>query len=448
MRILIIGGGETGSTLATRLCADGHGVVLVDFDADVLADLESHLDLMTIHGDGADPDVLEQADVSRADLVVAVTPRDATNLLACIFARQRGVPKTVARVSSPSYAASRHIDYDALGISLLVNPSAENARDIYNALRLPGALEADGLLDDRVLAVGMVVHMDSPLVAQRLRDFRDAPWIANIRFFAISRGGDVTTPTGDTRFQVGDHAYFVGEPSAVREFIRFAWPEQERFQTIMIAGGGELGLQLAQLLETTRFQVVLVESDPLRADTCAEQLSRATVLKGDALDSATLASVGAAAGIAYVATMGNDESNLVGCLMAGNAGVRFTAAHLSNNEYVQMAQRQKLLDRVIDSPLAMINAVLHFVRGKNVHAASVLAHLPGEILDLKLAAGHPWTAAPIQGLQLPRGIVLLTVLRGGQIKTPVGGLQLQDGDRVVLYALPAALPLIEPLCTD
>jgi len=447
MRILIIGGGETGSTLATRLCAD-HGVVLVDSDPDVLADLESHLDLMTIRGDGADPDILEQADVSRADLVVAVTPRDDTNLLACIFAHQRGVPKTVARVSSHSYAASRHIDFDALGISLIVNPSAENARDIYNALRFPGALESDGLLDDRVLAVGMVVHMDSPLLAKRLRDFRNSPWIGSIRFFAVSRAGDVTTPTGDTCFQIGDHVYFAGEPSAVREFMQFAWPERQRFQTILVAGGGELGLQLAQLLETTRFQVVLVESDSLRADTCADLLSRATVIKGDALDPATLASVGAPAGIAYVATMGSDESNLVGCLMAGHTGVRFTAAHLANSEYVQMAQRQKLLDRVIDSPLAMINSVLHFVRGKNVHAASVLAHLPGEILDLKLDADHPWTVAPIQDLKLPHGIVLLTVLRGGQIKTPVGGLQLQDGDRVVLYALPAALPQIEPLCTD
>ena len=445
MRILIIGGGQTGGSLASHLCEDGHDVVVVDPDPDVLATLESHLDLMTVRGDGADPDVLERAGVARADLLVAATPRDDTNLLACIFAHQRGVPRTVARVSSPAYAASRHVDFAALGVSLLVNPASEHARDLVNAIRLPGSLETDNLLDGRVLVVGMPVHMDSPLLGKHLRDFADAPWIRHIRFFAVSRSGDVTTPTGNTSFQVGDNVYFAGEPAAVHEFIRLVWPEQTRFQTILIAGGGELGLQLAALLETSRIQVVLVESDARRADLCAADLSRATVLKGDALDPATLASVGDPASIAYVAATGSDESNIVGCLLAERAGCHFTAAHLSNPDYIAIARSQKLIDRVINSPLVMINSVLHFVRGRNVQAAAILSHLPGELLDLKLACGHPWVGKQIQSLALPGGVVLLTVLRGSQVKTPTGDLALQDADRIVLYALPDALDEIEPL---
>lgn len=447
MRILIIGSGQTGSNLAAHLCADGHDVVVVDPRPEVLADLESHLDLMTVRGDGADPDVLERADVARADLVVAATPQDDTNLMACIFAHQRGVARTVARVSSPSYASSRHIDFAALGISLLVNPASEHARDLYNAIRIPGSVEVDGLLDGRVLVVGMPIHMDSPLLGHRLRDFAATPWIRKIRFFAISRADDVTTPTGNTSFQVGDNIYFAGEPAAIHEFIHLAWPEPARFQTVLIAGGGELGLQLAHLLESSRLPVVLVESDPVRADRCAADLDHATVLKGDALDAATLSSVGDPATIAYVAATGSDESNIVGCLLAERAGCRFTAAHLTHPDYIDVVRRQKLIDRVINSPLVMINSVLHFVRGKNVLGASILTHLPGEILDLKLSPEHPWIGRQIQALDLPPGIVLLTVLRGGQIKTPTGDLLLQDADRILLYALPSALDAIEPLCT-
>ena len=128
---------------------------------------------MTIRGNGADPDILERADVERADLLVAVTDNDETNLLACIFGKARGVDRTVARVAATSYAASRHVDFAKLGVDLIVNQYEEHARDIFNAIRFPGSIEADGLLDDRVLVLGMPVHMDSPLCGRRLRDFAD-----------------------------------------------------------------------------------------------------------------------------------------------------------------------------------------------------------------------------------------------------------------------------------
>ena len=140
MRILIIGGGQTGAHLAEKFCEDEHDVVVIDSATEPLADLDSHLDLMTVHGDGANPAVLEEADIERADMVVAVTDRDDTNILACIFARARGVSRTVARVSSSSYLTSRHIHFDQLGVDLLVNQYDEYARDLYNVLRLPGSV--------------------------------------------------------------------------------------------------------------------------------------------------------------------------------------------------------------------------------------------------------------------------------------------------------------------
>ena len=447
MRIVIIGGGQTGAHLAEKFCEDEHDVVVIDSSAAALADLDAHLDLMTVAGDGANPAILEEADVERADMVVAVTDRDDTNILACIFARARGVPRTVARVSSSDYSTSRHVDFRKLGVDLLVNQYDEYARDLYNVLRLPGSIEVADLLDDRVMVVGMSIHMDSPLLGTSLKHFGSREWLQKIRFTAVVRGDEVMTPHGDTTFLVGDDVYFAGEPDAVSDFMQWAWPEQKRFQRAVIAGGGELGLQLARMLEHTRMQIVLIEQDDKRADFCSAQLNRTLVIKGDALDQETLAGIGEAEDMAYVAATGSDEHNIIGCLVAEKFGARFTAAQVGKKEYIGIVNQLRLLDRIVDPHLAMVNSILHFVRGKNVQAAAILARLPGELIELKLSPKHKWVGKPIKDLKIPDGVIIATAMRNGQIKTATGDLALAAGDRVVVYCLPDAVSKMEPLFT-
>ncbi|HPT16016.1 MAG TPA: Trk system potassium transporter TrkA [Kiritimatiellia bacterium] len=445
MRIVIIGGGQTGAHLAEKFCEDGHDVVVIDASAAALADVNAHLDLMTVQGDGANPVVLEEADVERADMVVAVTDRDDTNILACIFARARGVPRTVARVSSSDYSTSRHVDFRKLGVDLLVNQYDEYARDLYNVLRLPGSIEVVDLLDERAMVVGMPIHMDSPLLGSSLKHFAGKEWLQKIRFTAVVRGGEVMTPHGDTTFFVGDDVYFAGEPDAIAGFMQWAWPEYKRFQRAVIAGGGELGLQLARMLEHTRMQIVLIEQDDRRADFCSAQLNRTLVIKGDALDQETLAGIGEAEDMAYVAATGSDEHNIIGCLVAEKFGARFTAAQVGKKEYIGIVNQLRLLDRIVDPRLAMVNSILHFVRGKNVQAAAILARLPGELIELKLAARHKWVGRAIKDLKIPDGVIIVTALRAGQVKTTTGDLVLADGDRVVVYCLPTAMGKMESL---
>ena len=447
MRIVIIGGGQTGAHLAEKFCEDEHDVVVIDSSAAALADLDAHLDLMTVAGDGANPAILEEADVERADMVVAVTDRDDTNILACIFARARGVPRTVARVSSSDYSTSRHVDFRKLGVDLLVNQYDEYARDLYNVLRLPGSIEVADLLDERVMVVGMSIHMDSPLLGSKLKQFAGKEWLQKIRFTAVVRGDEVMTPHGDTTFLVGDDVYFAGEPDAVSDFMQWAWPEQKRFQRAVIAGGGELGLQLARMLEHTRMQIVLIEQNNKRADFCSAQLNRTLVIKGDALDQETLAGIGEAEDMAYVAATGSDEHNIIGCLVAEKFGARFTAAQVGKKEYIGIVNQLRLLDRIVDPHLAMVNSILHFVRGKNVQAAAILARLPGELIELKLSPKHKWVGKPIKDLKIPDGVIIATAMRNGQIKTATGDLALAAGDRVVVYCLPDAVSKMEPLFT-
>lgn len=445
MRIVIIGGGQTGAHLAEKFCEDEHDVVVIDADAARLAELDAHLDLMTVQGDGATPSALEEADIERADMVVAVTDRDDTNILACVFAHARGVGRTVARVSSSSYSTSRHIDFRKLGVDLLVNQYDEYARDLYNVLRLPGSIEVADLLDERVMVVGMSIHMDSPLLGNSLKHFASKDWLQKIRFAAVVRGEELMTPRGDTTFLVGDDVYFAGEPDAVADFMQWAWPEHKRFQRVVIAGGGELGLQLARMLEHTRMQIVLIEQDEKRADFCSETLNRTLVIKGDALDQQTLAGIGEAEDMAYVASTGSDEHNIIGCLVAEKFGARFTAAQVGKKEYIGIVNQLRLLDRIVDPHLAMVNSILHFVRGKNVQAAAILARLPGELIEMKLSPKHKWVGKPIKDLKIPDGVIIVSALRGTQVKTATGDLALAAGDRVVVYCLPDAVARMEPL---
>lgn len=446
MRILIIGAGRTGRYLAGQFLKDEHDVVVVDPAEDALATLDGTLDVLTIRGDGTDPGVLEQAGVARTDLVVAVADHDATNLLACIFARARGVKRTVARVSTHAYSKSRDLNFPALGVDLLVNQYDEYAEDLYNTLRLPGAIEVADLLDDNIMAVGMAIHMDSPLLGTTLGNFSEKKWLEKIRFISVRRGEASVTPRGDTGFLVGDEVYFIGRPEDVIGFMQWAWPEQQRFQKIAIAGGGELGLRLAKRLELkSKMQVVLIEKEEARANYCSEQLSRALVLHGDALDQDTLREIGGNERFVYVATTGSDEHNIIGCLVAEKSGARFTAARIASAEYIEIINQHSLLDRVVDPRLAMTNAILHFVRGRNVKAAALMTRLPGELLEVTLQKGHEWTEKCIQDLRLPPGITMVAVQRRKTVLIATGTVKLKADDLLVIYAIPAALDALDKI---
>lgn len=446
MRILIIGAGSAGRHLAEKLSEERHDIVIVDKDENALEEVAAQLDIQTLHGEGSSPRVLQEAGITKADLVVAVTDRDEVNILACAYAHAAGVRFKVARVSNPDFIhADTKFDLRRLGIDLVISQTEECAQEIFTILRMPGTLEAVDMLEERVLAVGLKVHMDSPLVFQTLKGFPRSDLLQKIRFIAITRGADVMIPRGDTQLMIGDDVYVVGEPPDVTEFLEWACPEHERFEKVIIAGGGDLGLQLARLLERIRMPVVLIERNEERAEECSKILDRTLVIRGDALDRETLENAGVIHGCAFVATTGSDENNIMICLLAEKAGATFTLAQVTKPEYVPIINSLSLLDRAVSSHMSMINAILHFVRGQNVRAATLLHKLPGELLDVVLPPGARWTGKAIKSLRIPEGLVIASVLRDRQVLAATGDLQLQAGDRLVLFARPEVVGKVEAL---
>jgi trk system potassium uptake protein len=446
MRVLIIGSGNAGRTLAAKLCMEKHDVVVIDRRGEPLAELQSQLDILTIQGEGASPSVLAKAEVAKADLVVAVTDRDEVNILACLLAHKAGVKHKVARVSNPDFIhPPEPFRFDGTAIDMIVSQKEECAQELFNILRMPGTLEAVDLLEGRITAVGVKVHMDSPLVRAPLRAFPKPELLQSIRFIALVRGDALIIPRGDTEFMVGDDIYFAGRPADVSGFIEWAWPEHSKFAKVIIAGGGDLGLHLAQRLEPTPMQVVLIERDDARANHCSGVLNRTLVIKGNALDKDTLQNAGIVEGCAFVAATGSDENNIIGCLLAADLKARFTLAQVAKPEYVPIIDNLSLLDRAVSPPLSMINAILHFVRGQHVKAAALFHKLPGELLDVVIPPKGKWAGKAIKDIDMPRSVIIAAVCRGDEVIVATGDLHLATGDRLILFSTPQAVSKLDSL---
>jgi trk system potassium uptake protein TrkA len=446
MRIVIIGAGNAGRNLAARLSEERHDIVVIDSDEERLARVQSQLDVQTIHGDGTDPFILEQAGLRKSDLLVAVTSRDEVNLLSCALANLVGVPMKVARVANRRpYMTDKGYDLKKLGIDLVVSQKEECAEEIFRILRMPGTTEAVDMLDQRALAVGIRVHMDSPMIMQPLSQFPKADLISRIRFIAVMRGDDVMIPTGETQFMIGDDVFIVGSPEDVSLLLEWASPEHAKFEKVVIAGGGDLGLELARRLDETDSDTVIIEKNLERAEFCSETLNKITVLHGDALNQETLSNADLVKGTAFVAATGDDETNIMICLLGEKSGATFTIAQVAKPDYVPIITRLSLLDRVVSSHVSMINAILHFVRGKNVKAAAILHRLPGELLEVALPATSNWCGKAIKNIKLSSGVLVATVMRGDELIPANGNLVLAAGDRLVLFALPKAVSRIESM---
>ncbi|MDA3874257.1 MAG: NAD-binding protein, partial [Kiritimatiellae bacterium] len=236
MRILLLGAGTSGRMLAARLCEEQHDVVLVDQNPHALEQIEAQYDLLTILGDATDPRVLEDAGITDTDLVVAVTDQESVNILACSLAHIAGVPRKVARVSNKAYSETGgHFDLRQLGIDLVINQQHECAKELFNILRIPGAQEAVGLLEDRVLCVGVQIPTDCPILSSSLKESPHHEILSTIRFVAYTRLGKLKIPRGETRFSIGDMVYLVGEPDQVRSFLKFLLPGESGYSRVVIA---------------------------------------------------------------------------------------------------------------------------------------------------------------------------------------------------------------------
>ncbi|MBN2703523.1 MAG: Trk system potassium transporter TrkA [Pontiellaceae bacterium] len=443
MRIVILGAGNAGRQLAQRLCEEKHSVVMVDVDAEALAQAEAGLDVLTLCGQGTNPAVLEEAQVHKSDLLIAVTDNDEVNVLACLMANAAGVKGKIARVTNPDFLnGSTHYNLHGMGIDLVINQKQECAREVYNMLQIPGALEAFDLFAGKVMVAGFRVTSASPLLDRTPAECDRLDLIQRVRVIAIRRNDELVIPHGDTLFKKQDLVYLVGQREDITHFFSWVCPDIKPFEKVIIAGGGDLGLMLAQFIEND-VDCVLLEQDEERARYCSAELNKTLILRADALTESALEESGLRDNTAFVALTGDDEGNIMNCLMAQKKGASFTVTQITRTDFIPVVEQLYLVNRVVSPYISTTNAILHWLRSQKVQAASLLHNLPGELLDVMIEEDGKLAGKKICEIKLPSKSIIATVLRKGEVVTATGDLALAPGDQLLIFCHPTAVKKIQ-----
>jgi len=372
--------------------------------------------------------------VGKCHLCIAVTDSDEVNILSCLYAHAAGVPRNIARVASPEYIHSNSTyDLTSMGIDLVINQKQECAHEIFQSLNMPGAVEAFDLLAGKVLVAGFRISESTPLIGTTPATCQKPDLIQDIRMIAIHRHGELIIPYGDTLFELGDLVYILGKRSTVEKFSVWVCPQLEPMKKVIIAGGGDLGLMLARLLEDS-VECVLLEKNEERALFCSSQLHKTLILRADALAESTLTETGITNRTAFVALTGDDEDNIMNCLMARKHGVEFTVAQIARTDYIPIIESLSLVHRIVSPYISTTHAILHYLRSQQIKAAALLHNLPGELLDVIIQKESKLCGKMIKEIRMPRSAIIATVLRDQEVVSATGDLQLAPDDRLVIFA--------------
>jgi len=446
LKVIIIGAGEVGFHVASRLSVENKDVVVIDKDPEAIRRVSESSDVQVITGSGSSPVVLEEAGIKQAEILLAVTDSDETNLIACL----------VANVISPAtkkLARIRDADYDAYHdtfrehaphIDTIINPETEVVRTIERLMSVPGAVDVEEFADGRVKFVGIRLDKGSPLDGVRLLELsakigKTAPLIT-----AIVRGAVLTIPRGDDRLMAGDLVYFVAEAEKLVDTLAMFDKQVEPVRRVMIVGGGRLGLLLCNLLEEKNIYVKIVEKNPERCLELAKRLNKGVVLHGDGSDQELLNEEGIR-DMDLVVTLTDDEkTNILASLLAKRMGARKTITRITNFSYFDLMETIGL-EQVVSPRLSAINTILkHIRRGKVISAVSLKGE-QAEILEAIAMETSDIVGKPLSKISFPKGMLVTVIIRDDKVIIPSGKSIIEPGDRVIIFATRQAVSKIEKI---
>ncbi len=444
MRIIIIGGGQVGTELSSRLSRD-HDVVIIEKNKALATRLENELDVMVLEGNGASSSILEQAGIKEAGLLIAVTETDEVNIIACMLAKQYGVSKTVARIRNPEYDRDGSVlTNEQLGIDYVINPEAETAREIKKIIDFPGINEIEYYAGGTIKMIGLTVEEGNPMAGIPLKDLQlpRQMIIASI----IRKDGEVLVPGGNDSFQPGDEVYILAVKGSVN--VHTILERKERVnRNIVIAGGGKVGLKLAELLEESlplRVKVKLIEKDPERSQLIAANLGRTIVLNGDVSNYNFLKASDIDQADVFVAVTGDDEINLLSTLLAKKLGAGHTISEVVRPDY-NIILKTIGIDRVVSPRVLTAARIMRLILKGQVLSLTILKEEKAEILELILPEDAPVCGRELMHCNLPKGILVGAVSRQGKTFIPTGKDILLPGDRIVVFTLHRRMADIERL---
>ncbi|MDD3313098.1 Trk system potassium transporter TrkA [Pseudodesulfovibrio sp.] len=449
MRIIIVGAGEVGFHIAQRLAVENKEVVVIDKSPEALRKVAETSDVQTIQGAGSSPEVLEDAGIAQADILLAVTDSDEINLIACVFANLLNPNITkLARIRAGIYTNYKHLlTGDSVGITKIINPDEEVVNSVLRLMSVPGAVEINEFAGGKIRLLGMYLPPESPVVGARLMELRSR--IGNdlgLVIAALVRDDKLIIPSGMDRIQEGDVVYFACDIREQEDILRRLGVHVEPVREVMIVGGGNIGYKLAKALDNKYYHTRILENRQKRCEFLSERLDRPIVLMGDATDQEILREENVHDMDMVIAVTGDEETNILTCLLAKSLGAKRTVTRVNNFGYMPLIEPIGI-DYLVCPRLSAINSLLHYIRRGRIISSVSIKGEEAEALEAIALKDSPIVGKAIKDLDFPRGSLVLCFQRGGEIIMPRGDSVIEPDDRLLIISTRQNIPKVEKVLT-
>ena len=435
MNIIIVGCGKVGTSLAERLCAEGHDLVMVDISAKKVEEVSNRFDIMGIVGNGASFAVQQEAGVEKADLFIAVTQADELNLLCCLMAKMSGCA-TIARVRNPMYSQEIGFIREQLGISMIINPELTAAREIAKLLKFPSAIKIDTFAKGRVELLRFRLKPEIGFGGKTIMEVM-ARLKTEVLICAVERDNEIIIPNGSFVLEDSDTLSIVGPLEATAEFFEKIGVRSKKVKNSLIIGGGTVAHYLAKDLLKVGYRVRIIERDPARCEYLTEAVPGADIINGDGSDESLLLEEGLTYADSVVSLTGMDEENIFLSLFAkkhSNAKLIAKVNKIAFNDVVDSLD----IDSVIYPKYLTADYIVQYVRarqnsiGSNVETLYQLFDGRAEALEFSIKDASEVTDVPLMNLNLKPNLLICAINRRGRILTPRGQNMICVGDTVIV----------------
>ena len=447
MKIIISGAGEVGFHLAKLLSYESQEITLIDTNKDSLTYADNHLDIRVVKGDATSISVLRDSRIESADLLIAVTSSETTNITCCVLGKQLGAKRTIARISNTEFMQFKdEVGFTKFGIDELISPEALAAKEIELLLNQSGFNDTYEFEDGALTMVGQILSKTASFVGKTVKEAGEI--LPEIHFIpiAIQRYGTQYTiiPRGDTVFQEKDQVYFITSPGGVEELYKITGTVKEDIKNVMILGGSKIGYKTTRDLCTNKFNVKLIEKNKERALDLADDLPNALIISGDGRDVELLEEESLGEMDAFISVTGNSETNIMSCLVAKSKGVKKTIALVENMDYFELSHSIGI-DTLINKKLLAANNIFRYVRKGEVVAMTKLNNMNAEILEFEVKPTSKICDQFIKNIDFPRSAIIGGVIRHDEGLIALGDFKIKAFDKVVVCCLPKAIKSVEKL---
>ena len=446
MRVVIVGAGEVGFHVANHLALENIDVVVIDKNPVAISRLSDNIDVQVLNGSGSSPVVLEEAGIQNADIILAVTDSDETNLVACLVANMISpATKKLARIRDADYDNYHEMfSAHAPHIDTIINPVIEVVKSIDRLMQVPGAVDVGEFADGRLMFVGVYLDKEARLAGVKLSDLPAKTGDSRPLIAAVVREEELIIPRGNDRLLPGDLVYFIAEDHKLLDTLSVFDKHYQPVNRVLIIGGGRIGFRLAGLLEENSIQTKIIEKNPDRCAVLAENLNKAVVLCGDGSDQSLLAEENVRDIDDVLTVTGDEDTNILASLLGTRMGAQKSITKISRFSYFPLMKAIGL-EQVVSPRLSAINTILHHVRRGKVLSAIALKGQQAEVMEVVALKTSDIVEKPLKDISFPKGAIVAGIIRQENIIVPTGGSVIEPEDRVIIFATRQAIPKVEKI---